>query len=52
MVVLCDEEGLIKELPYNRGLLGDWLIVGTRGEEFISLTGQQVERIKQNVNNI
>lgn len=35
MVILCDEEGMMKESPYNRGLLGDWLIVGTREEEFI-----------------
>lgn len=52
MVILCDEEGLMKELPYNRGLRGDWLIVGTRGEEFISLTDQQAEWIKQNVEHV
>lgn len=52
MVIVCDEEGLIKKLPLNRGLRGDWLIVGTRGEEFISLTDQQVEWIKQNVKHV
>ena len=52
MVILYDEEGLIKELPYNRGLRGDWLIAGTRGEEFISLTDQQVEWIKQNIKHV
>jgi hypothetical protein len=49
MVILCDEEGLIKDLPYNRGLRGDWIIVGTDEDEFVSLTDQQVEWIKQNV---
>ena len=52
IVILCDEEGLMKELHYNRCLLGDWPIVGTGGEEFISLTDQQVEWIKQNINDI
>lgn len=49
MVILCDEEGLMKELPYNRGLKGDWLVVGTKGEEFVSLTDSQVEWVMQNV---
>ncbi len=49
MAILCDEDGLIRGLPHNRGLRGDWLIVGTRGEEFISLTDEQVEWIVQNV---
>ena len=49
MAILCDEEGLMKKLSYNRGLRGDWLIVGTKEEEFISLTDQQAEWIKQNV---
>jgi len=39
----------MKKLSYNRGLRGDWLIVGTKEEEFISLTDQQAEWIKQNV---
>ncbi len=52
MVILCDDEGLMKELPYNRGLRGDWLIVGTKGDEFISLTDKQIEWIKQNIKNV
>ncbi len=52
MILLCDEEGLIKELPYNRGLRGDWLIVGTEEEEFISLSDEQTEWIIKNVKNI
>lgn len=52
MVVLCDEDGLIKDLPYNRGLRGDWIIVGTDDDEFISLTDQQIEWIKQNIGHI
>jgi hypothetical protein len=52
MVILCDEEGLMKNLRYNRGLLGDWLIVGSREEEFISLTEEQIEWIKNNIDRI
>lgn len=52
MVILCDEEGLITQLPYNRGLRGDWLIVGTREEEFVSLTDQQIKWAMQNVKHI
>lgn len=52
MVILCDEEGLMKQLYYNRGLRGDWLIVGTIGEEFVSLTDQQVKWVVQNVKHI
>lgn len=37
--IVCDEEGLIKELPYNAKLAGvhfygPIFIVGTKGEEF------------------
>lgn len=52
MVILCDEEGLMKQLHYNRGLKGDWLIVGTRGEEFVSLTDQQVKWVVQNIKHV
>lgn len=52
IVILCDEEGLMKQLPYNRGLRGDWLIVGTREEEFVSLTDQQTKWVMQNVKHI
>jgi len=52
MIIICDEEGSLKELPHNRGLRGDWLIVGAREEEFVSLTDQQVEWIKQNVKHV
>lgn len=52
MVILCDEDGLMKQLHYNRGLRGDWLIVGTKGEEFVSLTDQQVKWVMQNVKHI
>jgi hypothetical protein len=52
MVILCDEEGLMKQLHYNRGLRGDWLIVGTRGEEFVSLTDQQVKWVVQNIKHV
>lgn len=52
MVILCDDEGLIKSLPYNRGLRGDWLIVGSKEGEFISLTKQQAEWIKKNVKRV
>lgn len=52
MVILCDEDGLMKQLHYNRGLRGDWLIVGTREEEFVSLTDQQVKWVVQNIKHV
>lgn len=38
-VVVCNEEGLIRGLPYNTRVMGtdfvgDILVVGTKGEEF------------------
>ena len=42
----------MKQLPYNRDLRGDWLIVGTRGEEFVSLTDQQVKWVVQNIKHV
>lgn len=45
MVILCDEDGISKGLPLNRGLRGDWLIVGTNGFEFLSLKDEQIEWI-------
>lgn len=50
-VLVCNEEGKLQGLPPNFLLMGD-LIVGTAvlagvdGEEFCSLTDEQVQRIK------
>jgi hypothetical protein len=46
-MIICDEEGFMKDLPFNRGLLGDWLIIGSEGEEFISLTKEQIDWMKE-----
>ena|SRR5581483_9204326 len=46
----CDEEGLLKELPYNAlGLVGDLLIVnertGPHGTYCVDLTAEQIEKV-------
>lgn len=57
VVLICNEEGKIMGLPLNRGLVSDgviydivagtFLVVGTNGEEFDSLTDEQIERYLQ-----
>lgn len=49
--VLCDENGLLKGLPYNTTIcgvsfVGPILIVGTAGEDFSDLTEQQEHALR------
>ena len=49
--VLCDEEGRLKEKPYNTTVcrvpfVGTILIVGVDGEEFTDLTEQMEARLR------
>ena len=50
VVVLCNEEGRLMELPENRsfflsGIRGDCLICGVDGEEFASLSEQECGKL-------
>lgn len=50
--LLCNEEGLLKGLPLNVHLwpfflVGQLVAVGTNGEEFDSLTDDQLEYLKE-----
>ena len=50
VLIVCNEEGKIKDLPVNRGynydiLVGDCFICGTKGDDFASLTDGQINRI-------
>jgi hypothetical protein len=47
LVILCNEEGILRSLPLNRivngcMLCGTFLVVGEDGEEFVSLTQEQM----------
>ena len=51
ITLLCNEEGLLKQLPANQNLfpffyVGQVVAVGVRGEEFVSLTHNQIEFLK------
>lgn len=50
VVLICDEEGKIKNRPANFKLgrdivVGDVFFVGTKGEDFTSLTSEQIQTI-------
>ena len=43
VVLVCNEEGMIIPLPYNMmKLYGTFFVVGTEGDEFRSLTDEEV----------
>lgn len=49
--LLCNEEGLPKGLPFNRrvgnyDIVGNFLMVGVRGEEYCSLAKEDAEYYK------
>lgn len=51
LVVVCDEEGIVKGKPINvilnRPIFGDFLIAKTQEDEFVSLTyGEAINVIK------
>ena len=50
MVVICNEEGKLRNLPFNIRLrddiiVGTLVIVGTDGEEFTDVTDELLERL-------
>ena len=54
VAIVCNEEGLINGLPFNRsvpggygGVFGTFFICGLGEENFISLTPEQVKRFKK-----
>lgn len=54
VAVVCNEEGLLMGLPFNRsveggydGVFGPFFVCGLGGDSFCSLTPEQVERYKQ-----
>ena len=55
VAVVCNESGKIQELPFNRPLLdkngrpydvicGTFFVAGVGAEDFVSLTGEQIQR--------
>ena len=63
VVIVCNEEGKLQDLPYNRPLVdrngvpydilcGTFFLAGVEGEHFVSLTDQQIPQYKEFYNNI
>ena len=54
VAIVCNEEGLINGLPFNRsvpggygGVFGTFFICGLEGDHFCSLTPEQIKRFKK-----
>ena len=54
VAVVCNDEGLLMGLPFNRsmeggygGVFGTFFVCGTEAADFCSLTPEQVERYKK-----
>ena len=57
LVIICNEEGKLKRLPYNCTIFGEdfvgtILIAGVDGEEFVDLTDDQVKTLKPMLDNL
>ena len=61
--IICNEEGKLRGLPYNRPLLdesglpmdilqGTFFVTGIDGEHFTSLTDEQIQRYKDLYDNV
>ena len=61
--IICNEEGKLRGLPYNRPLLdesglpmdilqGTFFVTGVDGERFTSLTDEQIQRYKDLYDNV
>ena len=62
--IVCNEQGKVLGLPYNRPLLdenglipldilqGTFFITGVSGESFVSLTDEQIQRYKELYDNV
>lgn len=58
VTLVCNEEGLITGLPFNRsveggygGVFGTFFVCGMTEEDFCSLTPEQLERFKKEFHN-
>ena len=52
LALLCNEEGLLMGLPYNHiifemPIVGPIVAVGVDGEEFVSLTSNQIQSLRR-----
>jgi hypothetical protein len=45
ILLICNEEGMLDDLPKNRGIHGIFFITKDGGEDFISLTDKEVETV-------
>lgn len=63
VAIVCNEEGKLQSLPFNRPLLNDsglpcdilcgtFFITGVSGENFVSLTDGQIRRYKELYDNV
>ena len=63
VVIVCNEEGKLQGLPYNRPLVdrnglpydilcGNFFIAGVQGEHFVSLTDEQISCYKELYDNM
>lgn len=53
--LIVNEEGILRGLPYNttvggQPLLGTVIVVGVRGEDFVSLKSSRIPRLLQLIN--
>ena len=44
-VIICNEEGKLLGLPYNRGFEGDFFICEAKGDRFVSVGWQTINRL-------
>ena len=47
VLLVCDEEGLYKDTPWNRGIKGSFFLCGFEGEDFTNFPEELVEKYKR-----
>ena len=47
VLLVCDEEGLYKDTPWNRGIKGSFFLCGFEGEDFTDFPEELVEKYKR-----
>ena len=47
VILVCDEEGMYKGTPWNRGIKGTFFLCGFVGEEFTDFPEELVEKYKR-----
>lgn len=45
-VLVCNEEGVILDLPHNRGFRGDFFVAGVDGDEFASVPADVIGKVR------